>query len=73
MLAGRQLDGMTGSLGQRATVKQPTLTRRKRYYWKAFIGGAVLYYIANKALALSRNINLIPTVILLGSRLSEHS
>ncbi len=46
---------------------QPTLSFRQRYYWRVLLGGFVLYYVANKALGITGNINLVPTVILLGS------
>jgi protease PrsW len=61
------LDDVTTATGRERAVQQPTLTLRQRYYWKVLLGGAILYYIANKTLGLTRNINLIPTVILLGA------
>ncbi len=54
------------SIGQGFSA-QPTLLLRQRYYWRVLLGGFVLYYIANKALGLTGNINLVPMVILLGS------
>jgi RsiW-degrading membrane proteinase PrsW (M82 family) len=46
---------------------QPKLSLRQPYYWRVLVGGFVLYYVANKTLSLTGNINLVPTVILLGS------
>ncbi len=47
--------------------RQPTLSLRQRYYWRVLLLGIILYYIANRALRASGNINLVPTVLLLGS------
>src|SRR5581483_7118481 len=57
---------VTRSSAMQPSSRQPTLSLRQRYYWRVLLLGIILYYIANRALRASGNINLVPTVLLLG-------